>query len=209
MDEKLIREVTLRVLQSLSGGDSLGIPVGVSVRHIHLCRADMDALFGAGSELTFKNELMGGQFAAEECVTIVGPKLKGIEKVRILGPLRRQTQVEISKTDSFALGVKAPTRDSGDLVDSAAVTLIGPKGAVFLSEGCIIARRHIHFSTADAKRFGVSDNDVISVKFGDERGGVLDNVLVRVDESFTLEMHIDTDEANAFGVANGSKAEIV
>ena len=209
MDEKLIQEVTLRVLQNIAGADSLGIPVGVSNRHIHLCREHMDILFGAGSELTFKSELMGGQFAAEECVTILGRKLRTIEKVRVLGPLRPKTQLEISKTDSYAIGAAAPLRDSGDTAGSAVMALIGPRGAVYLEEGCILARRHIHMPPNAAARFGVKDNDVVSVRIDGARSGVFDNVLVRVDESFTLEMHIDTDEANGMCVSTGTKAYIV
>lgn len=210
MDEKIIKEITMKVLQGLSGNDGRKIPIGVSGRHVHLCREHMDVLFGKGSELTFMKELMGGQFAAEESIAVVSPKLKSIGRVRVLGPLRNASQVEISKTDSFALSLKAPLRESGDTVGSAPITLVGPCGAVHINEGVIIAKRHIHMSSEDAKRLNVADRDIVNVQAGcAERGGVFKHVLVRVDDSFTLEMHIDADEANAFGVATGSFGEIV
>jgi len=176
------------------------IPIGVSARHIHLCRKHMDILFGTGRELTFHKELMGGQFAAGETVMLVGKHSGTILKARVLGPLRDATQAEVSATDARALGIAAPLRDSGDIAGSAGITLIGPSGAVYLEEGCIVARRHIHMSPADANAFGVKDKDIVNVQTDGLRGGVLSNVLVRVDKSFTLEMHIDTDEANAFDI---------
>ncbi|MBR2263792.1 MAG: phosphate propanoyltransferase, partial [Firmicutes bacterium] len=181
----------------------------VSARHIHLSREDMDILFGKGSDLTPQKDLMGGQFAAKETVTIIGLKLRAIENVRVLGPLRKQTQVEVSATDCIRLGVKAPVRLSGDLKGSAPITIIGPKGAVTIQEGCIVALRHIHMSPADAAAYGVKDKQVVRVQMGGERGGYLDNVPVRVDPSFTTEMHIDTDEANALGIHNGMELNIV
>jgi len=168
----------------------------------------MDTLFGAGSQLTFHKELMGGQFAAAEAVTIVGKNPGEILKARVLGPLRTITQVEVSATDARALGISAPLRDSGDTGGSASITLIGPKGAVYLEEGCIVARRHIHMSPADAIAFGVKDKDIVNVSIDGPRGGLLSNVLVRVDASFTLEMHIDTDEANALGISPGTHAQL-
>lgn len=175
------------------------IPVGVSARHVHLCRKDMDTLFGPGSELTPIKELMGGQFAAKEQVTLIGPSLRPIEKVRVLGPLRGQTQVEISATDTFVLKVKPPVRPSGDIKGSAGITIIGPKGVVKLEEGCIIANRHIHMSPADAKRFHVKDDEYVNVLAEGQRRTMLYGVQIRVSPQFTLEMHIDTDDANAIG----------
>ena len=185
------------------------VKVGVSARHIHLNREDMDTLFGKGSELTPQKDLMGGQFAAKETVTIIGLKLRAIENVRVLGPLRKQTQVEVSATDCIKLGVKAPVRLSGDLAGSAPIIILGPKGAVSLKEGCIVALRHIHMSPADAAAYGVKDKQVVRVQMGGERGGYLDNVPVRVDPSFTTEMHIDTDEANAAGLSKSGKGEVL
>jgi putative phosphotransacetylase len=214
-NEALVKEITARILEQL-GGRSVSaadpakcVKVGVSARHIHLCRKDMDILFGPGSELTPLKELMGGQFASKETLTIIGLKLRPIENVRVLGPLRKQTQVEISATDGIRLGVNAPVRLSGDLDGSAPIILVGPKGAVSLEQGCIVAQRHIHMSPEDARRFGVHDGQVVSVQAPSERGGLLENVPVRVDPSFTLEMHIDTDEANALGIRQGDMLPIV
>ena len=152
---------------------------------------------------------MGGQFASNEQCTIVGLKLRAIENVRILGPVRSKSQVEISATDARTLGVKAPTRQSGDIAGSAPIALVGPKGAIYLKEGCIVAARHIHMPPADAEVAGFKDGDMVSVRMGDERGALLEQVKIRVDESFTLEMHIDTDEANACQVKQGDLAVIV
>ena len=185
------------------------VPIGVSARHIHLTQEDLETLFGPGYQLTKKKELMGGQFASNELVTIVGLKLRAIENVRILGPCRSKSQVEISATDAIKLGVKAPVRESGNIAGSAPIALVGPKGALYLKEGCIVAARHIHMSPADAKAAGVHDGDYVSVKADNERGTTFNNVKIRVDESFTLEMHIDTDEANASQIATGNTVMIV
>jgi len=187
----------------------LDVPVGVSARHIHLSRQHVEILFGSGYQLTKKQELMGGQFAAYETVTIVGPKLSAIENVRVLGPEREFSQVEISATDGVKLGVKAPLRESGDLRGSAPISVVGPKGTVFLSEGCIIAARHIHMSPADAKKFGVKDGDMVSAEVKNQRGVILKNIKIRVDESFTTQMHLDTDEANACFVKTGDRVKIL
>jgi putative phosphotransacetylase len=185
------------------------VPVGVSARHIHLTQEDVEKLFGAGYELTQKKELMGGQFAANEQCTIVGLKLRAIENVRILGPVRSKSQVEISATDARTLGVNAPVRQSGDTAGSAPIALVGPKGAIYLDEGCIVAARHIHLCPEDANAAGLKDGDFVSVKMGNERGAVMDQVKIRVDKSFTTEMHIDTDEANACQVKQGDMAAII
>ncbi len=185
------------------------VPVGVSNRHIHLSQADVETLFGEGHQLTKKKELMGGQFACEECCTIVGLKLRAIENVRVLGPARKATQVEISATDARKLGINVPVRESGDTAGSAPIAIVGPKGAVYCKEGCIIAARHIHMSPSDALKAGVSDGDYVSVTVDNERGTTFDRVKIRVDDSFTLEMHIDTDEANASEIKQGDKVAIV
>lgn len=195
--EALIKEAVMREL-SPNGSK---IPVGISARHIHLSKEDLEVLFGRGYELRFKKQLMGSEFAAEERVTVVGCNLRVIENVRILGPVRSKTQVEISRTDALKLGVNPPVRDSGDLKGSYPLVLVGPSGVVRLKEGCIIAKRHIHMTPEDAKVLGVKDKDVVSVELGDSiRKGVLDQVLIRVKDNYRLEMHIDTDEANALGV---------
>lgn len=184
------------------------VPVGVSNRHVHLSADDLEVLFGPGYELTPIKELsQTGQFAADEKVTIVTQK-NAIQNVRILGPVRSQTQVEISRTDAFALGLRPPVRDSGSLENSESVTLVGPKGSICLKEGVIIALRHIHMSSKDAEEFGVRDKDIVSVKTEGERGVIFNNVLIRVRDDFVLEMHIDTDEANAAGLGNGDMVEV-
>ena len=208
-----VEEITKMVLQAIESTNTkkpeFKVPVGISARHIHLTQEDVEKLFGKGYQLTKKKELMGGQFASNEQCTIVGLKLRAIENVRILGPVRSKSQVEISATDARTLGVKAPTRQSGDIKGSAPIALVGPKGAIYLEEGCIVAARHIHLCPEDAKAAGVKDNDFVTVRMGNERGALLDNVKIRVHESFTTEMHIDTDEANACQVRQDELAAII
>lgn len=184
------------------------VPVGVSNRHLHLSQADLETLFGEGYQLTpLKDLSQTGQYAAEEVVTLVTKK-SAIQNVRILGPTRPETQVEISRTDAFALGLRPPVRDSGSISDSESVTLVGPKGSLQLSQGVIIALRHIHMSETDADSFGVKDKETVTVKTSGERSLTFENVLVRVREDFVLEFHIDTDEANAAGLGNGEQVEV-
>ncbi len=211
VDERNIEQITrlvMEMLQPEGNKEGFMVPVGVSARHVHVTQADVETLFGAGYELTKKKELMGGQFASNEQVTIVGTKLRAIENVRILGPVRKASQVEISQTDAMKLGVRAPLRDSGDIKGSAPIAIVGPKGAIYLKEGCIVARRHIHMSPKDAKAAGLKDKDVVSVSAVSARGTTFEEVLIRVDDSFTLEMHIDTDEANASGIKTGDAVVI-
>lgn len=185
------------------------IPVGVSNRHIHLSEQDFYHLFGPDAEmLNFKDLSQPGQFAAKQMVTIAGPG-GAIERVRILGPTRKQTQLEISVSDCFKLGVQAPIRDSGDLAASAPITVVGPKGSVTLPEGCIIAAKHIHMHTRDAERYGLKDKDLVDVKACTKRGLIFLEVLVRVSDKFHLEMHVDMDEANAASLQNGDKVKII
>lgn len=207
---ELIAKMVMEAMsQKQSEGNGYMVPVGVSARHVHLTQEHVEVLFGEGYHLTKKKDLMGGQFASNELVTIVGLKLRAIENVRILGPVRSKSQVEISSTDAIRLGVKAPIRESGNVAGSAPVALVGPKGALYLKEGCIVAKRHIHMSPKDAMAAGAHDGDIVSVKADNERGTVFNNVQVRVDESFTLEMHIDTDEANAAKIATGDTVRII
>ena len=186
-----------------------GIKIGVSARHVHLSQKDLETLFGKGHELTPKKTLMGGQFAAEECVTLVSPSLRTIENVRVLGPVRSQSQIEISRTDTFKLKVSPPVRPSGDIKGSAPMALVGPKGSVFLNEGCIIANRHIHMDPATAQKYGVVDNDLVDVNIENSKPTTFYNVQVRVHESFTPEMHIDTDDANACAIKTGDYVKII
>ncbi|MCR5789728.1 MAG: phosphate propanoyltransferase [Lachnospiraceae bacterium] len=208
-----VEQITRMVLEALNASQGeaqkMSVPVGVSARHIHLSQADVERLFGPGYQLTKKKDLMGGQFAANEQCTIVGLKLRAIENVRILGPVRKQSQVEISATDARTLGVNAPLRESGNLKGSAPIALVGPKGAIYLEEGCIVAARHIHMKPSEAQVAGLKDGDYVTVKMGNERGAVLDKVKIRVDQSFDLEMHIDTDEANACQIRQGDTADII
>ena len=197
------------IKQAFTGVQERPVPVGVSARHVHLTKEHVEALFGTGYRLTKKKDLMGGQYASNEIVTIVGLKLRAIENVRILGPVRKASQVEISATDAVRLGVNAPVRESGNLEGSAPIAIVGPKGDLYLKEGCIIAKRHIHMSPADAKAFGVGDGDTVSVRADNERGTIFGQVTIRVDDSFTLEMHIDTDEANASRIATGSMVTLI
>ncbi len=207
----LITKMVLEAIEHQKASEENGylVPVGVSARHIHLTQEHVEALFGEEYQLTKRKELMGGQFASNETVTIVGLKLRAIENVRILGPVRSRSQVEVSATDALRLGVKAPIRESGNVEGSAAIAVVGPKGAIYLDEGCIIAKRHIHMAPKDAMAAGVHDGDIVSVKAENERGTVFNHVQIRVDDSFTLEMHIDTDEANAAKITTGDTVRII
>ena len=207
--EGLVKRVLIGmgVAADNSAGD---VPVGVSNRHIHLSREDLDTLFGRGYELTPIKELsQPGQYACKEKLTIVGPSLRPIEDVRVLGPVRKRSQVEISMTDSYTLKVKPPVRESGNIAGSAPITVIGPKGVVTLSEGCIIANRHIHMSPTEARAFGIADGDTVTVDVNGTRRTRWYDVQVRVHPDFRLEMHVDTDDANAVGIGNGSRVKIV
>ena len=212
LQEEQVRQIVRMVMESMQKRETEQegclVPVGVSARHIHLTQEHVEALFGPGYQLTKKKDLMGGQFAANEQVTIVGLKLRAIENVRVLGPVRKCSQVEISATDAMKLGVRAPLRESGDTAGSAPISVVGPRGAVYLEEGCIVAKRHIHMAPNEAAEAGVKDGDYVTVRAGNERGAVFDQVKIRVDDSFTLEMHIDTDEANAAGISTGDTVRI-
>lgn len=185
------------------------VPVGVSARHIHLSPAHIDILFGQGYELTmFKDLSQPGQYAAQETVTIVGSKGK-IEKVRILGPARSNTQIEVSRTDAFSLGINPPVRESGHIEHTPGLRVIGPKGEIDLEQGVIVAARHIHFHTSDAEKWGIQDKQLLRVKVNGERPLIFENVIARVSDNYALDMHIDTDEGNAAGVKTGDLAELI
>ena len=213
MEQQTVEMIAQLVLQTINqmGKESGGyqVPVGVSARHIHLTQEHVEVLFGEGYKLTKKKELMGGQYACNETVTVVGLKLRAIENVRVLGPVRKASQLEISATDAMKLGVAAPIRESGNVAGSAPVAVVGPKGVIYLQEGCNIVMRHMHMSPADAAAAGVRDGDIVSVKADNERGTVFNQVKIRVNESFTLEMHIDTDEANASKIKTGDRETII
>ena len=184
--------------------------VETSARHIHVSRRVLDILFGEGYELTKKKDLsQPGQYACEERVQVIGPK-SSFPGVSILGPVRNATQVEISASDARSIGVAAPVRESGDIAGSGACKLVGPKGEVEISEGVIVAKRHIHMTTADAAELQVADKDVVNVKIETEgRSLVFGDVVVRVHQNFSPAMHIDTDEANAAKIATGQTVTIM
>jgi putative phosphotransacetylase len=185
------------------------VSIGVSARHIHLTQEHINILFGEGYTLTeFKPLSQPGQFAANETVAVIGPK-GSFEKIRILGPARPASQLEISRTDAFSLGIKPPVRESGSIEETPGILLRGPKGEVELEKGVIIAARHIHFHTSDALQWGISDKQLLKVRVAGERGVVFENVIARVSDQFALDMHIDTDEANAAMCKNGDIVEIV
>lgn len=185
------------------------IPVSISARHIHLNREHLNLLFGSGHELTkVKDISQPGQFAAEEKVTLVGSRGR-IDNVRVLGPLREETQVEISATDGRFLGIKPIVRESGNHEGTPGLVIVGPKGILNLNRGCIVAERHIHMTPEDAVNFGVNDGQKVCVKVDSIRGGILDNVFVRVRKDFALDMHIDVDDSNAFLIKNGDMLEIL
>ena len=185
------------------------ILVEVSARHIHLSQADLEALFGAGHQLTVKKELsQPGQFACEEKVTLKGAR--GEMKVSVLGPTRKETQVELSLTDARTVGVKAMIRESGDVVGTEGITIVGPAGEITIPCGVIAAKRHIHMTKKDAEYYGVENGQIVEVKVEtDGRTTVFGDTVVRVSDSYALAMHIDTDEANAAAVAGSAMGEII
>lgn len=185
------------------------VPIGVSARHIHLSREHLQVLFGDGYELKPMKELsQPGQYAAEETVAIEGPK-GGFAKVRILGPTRGSTQIEVSRTDAFTLGINAPVRESGNIEGTPGLLVKGPNGHVELNQGVIVAARHIHLHTSEAAAWGIRDKERLHVELHGERPLVFTDVLARVSESYALDLHIDTDEANAAGVKTGDVAVIL
>lgn len=213
MDSDWIQSIVEEVIQQLGRKEPAAgtkeIPIAVSARHVHLSEQHVAALFGSSYQLKKKSDLsQPNQFAAEETVILSGPK-GTIERVRVLGPSRSLTQVEVSQTDAFRLGVKPPIRQSGDIKGSAPITIIGPKGSIYLTEGLIIAQAHIHMTPADADRLQVQDGQYVQVRAETARPVTFEKVLVRVSASYRLEMHIDTDEANAAFIRAGQIGEIV
>jgi putative phosphotransacetylase len=212
---QLITEEVLRYIASANGqkagGDTVqrGIPIGVSVRHVHLSREDLDVLFGKGYELKPLRELyQPGQFAAQETVTLVGPK-GAITGVRILFPLRKKTQVEVARTDAIQLGIMPPVLLSVHDGVGAPITLVGPKGSLYRSDSLIRAKRHIHMSPRDAELWGVRDREHVTVEVEGDQGALLKDVIIRVSPEYLAEMHIDTDEGNAMDLCCGQRAWIV
>ena len=212
MVERIAREVIQRVREQAGlpeAGDKK-VVVGVSVRHVHLTRDALGTLYGPGHELKKMRDLyQPGQFAAEETVAIVGPRMRTIERVRILGPLRDHTQVELSRTDGFMLGLELPVRHSGDIAGTPGVTLVGPYGALTLREGAIRADRHVHLSPEDARRFGFENEELVKAVVSGDKPLTLGNVRIRVSPGLKLELHIDTDDANAADISCGDLVELV
>lgn len=215
-------EIAKRVKSRLSESDSLSnppsfnprekvlIPVSVSGRHIHMTREVLESLFGKGHDLGIYRKLsQPGEFAATEQVTVVGPSGRAIEKVRVLGPPRKFTQVELSRSDGMRLGLELPVRRTGDLSGSPGITVIGPAGTVVLSHGAICATRHVHMTGEDARAFGLRDGQIVRARFAGERGVILENVLIRVSDRFALDFHLDTDDSNSAGIDTGCFAEII
>ena len=209
IDTNTIEQAVANAVKSFQNEQNGEIKIGVSQRHIHLSREDLDTLFGKGYELTKLRTLMGREFASNEFVTLVGPSLKSIEKVRVLGPVRKNTQVEISRTDTFILKVNPPVRPSGQVEGSERLVVVGPKGSVYLKEGVIIANRHIHLTPAYAEKHGISDGDYVDVEVQSIKPTKFYDVQVRVRDDFNVEMHIDTDDANSAGLKNGDLVKIL
>ncbi|KGK90438.1 propanediol utilization protein [Desulfosporosinus sp. HMP52] len=188
--------------------ETLKVPVGISNRHIHLSQDHIEALFGEGYSLTKMKDLsQPGQFASEETVTLIGPK-GTIAGVRVLGPARKASQVELTATDTFKLGVKPPVRDSGKIEETPGIDVEGPKGRIQMTKGVIIAARHLHMSPQDAEKYKFVDGQYIRAIVPGPRGGILDQVLVRVNPEYALDLHVDTDEGNAFSLVNGQLLEV-
>ena len=189
--------------------ETFKVPVGISNRHLHLSQEHIEILFGAGHQLTRTKDLsQPGQFATEETVTIVGPK-GSMPNVRVLGPARKATQIELAATDTFKLGVKPPVHDSGDLEGTPGVEIVGPAGKVQIGQGVIIAARHIHMTPEDAQKHNLKDGDHVKVSVPGPRAGIFERVLIRVSPNYALDMHVDTDEGNAFGLKNGDQLDVI
>ncbi|HZK33079.1 MAG TPA: phosphate propanoyltransferase [Tissierellaceae bacterium] len=185
------------------------LPIALSNRHIHVSQDDLDTLFGKGYKLNkIKDLSQPGQYASDERVELVGPK-RNIKGVRILGPVRSRTQLEISISDAFTLGIEPVIRNSGDVKDTPGIKIVGPKGEIELKEGAIVAARHIHMHPNDAEEFGVVDNEIVNIRVNGPRALIFENVLVRVFDEFALEMHIDVEEGNASGIKNGDMVELI
>ena len=202
IDEAVIRKIVKEAVRRLEE-EKEGIVVGVSNRHMHLSAGDLETLFGKGYQLTKVKDLrQTGEFAAAETCDIIGPK-GTIKKVRVLGPLRPKTQVEISMTDAFALGIDAPVRESGKTEGTPGIVIEGPAGRITREEGLIVALRHVHMDPAYANAHGIKNGEFVSVRTKGGRNVVFRDVLARVSDNFKLEMHVDTDEANASGLKSG------
>ena len=204
-----IDRIVAEVVGKLAPQNGLSVPVGVSARHCHVDQEALGILFGKGYKLSVYRELyQPGAFAAEEMISVVGPRLRAIERIRILGPTRGYNQVELARTDAIYLGVDPPVRDSGDLERAGAVTFIGPKGSISLS-AAIRAARHIHLTPTDVRRMGLTGRDRVRVQVSGEKGLTFENVRLKIDESYLPEIHLDTDDANAAELICGDKVTVL
>ena len=231
-DRALIESITRKVLEQIGSEQSCSgcalrvcdagnracdaaisqqkIPVGVSARHAHVSQKHLEILYGKGHQLTTLAPLyQPGAFAAKETLTVVGRRMRSIEGVRILGPARDYTQVELARTDAIRLGLDPPIRDSGDLAGSEPISLIGPAGSIFLNEGAICATRHIHMTPQIATSFEVKDDDLLKVRIPGERALTLENIRPKISSSYVLQMHLDTDDSNAAGLRGGEAVELL
>ena len=203
--ENLIDKVIDRIQNELDSS----FEVEASGRHVHLSRKELDALFGTGYELTKAKDLsQPGQYASKERLTVVGPK-GAFHNVVILGPVRKESQVEVSLTDCFQLGVKAPIRESGDIEGTPGIVLVNGDKSVSLDKGLIVAKRHVHMTPEDAEKIGVKNHDIVKVKVEGARPLIFDDVVIRVSPKFATYMHIDYDEANACGFSKGIRGRII
>lgn len=231
-DQALIETISRKVLEQIGGEQSCSgcalrvcdagqracdaaisqkkIPVGVSARHAHVSQEHLDVLYGKGHQLTTLAPLyQPGAFAAKETLTVVGRRMRSIEGVRILGPARDYTQVELARTDAIRLGLDPPIRDSGDLTGSEPISLIGPAGSVYLNEGAICATRHVHMTPQIATSFGVEEGDLLKVRISGERALTIENIRPKISSSYVLQMHLDTDDSNAAGLRGGEAVELL
>lgn len=223
LEEKIVQQITEKVIRSLrpyfgltcpvEGAQTIDngwIPLGVSARHLHVSQEHLEILYGPGRQLTpYRPLYQEGEFAAEETVVLIGPRMRALGPVRILGPVRRRTQVEVAYTDALQLGVMPPVRPSGQLDGSESCIIVGPGGVVHLKEGLIRANRHAHLGTGEAETLGVKDNDLCKIRVCGDRPLIYYDVQVRVGENFKAECHLDTDDANAAGVTSGMKVQLI
>lgn len=216
--ERVVRQVVRRQFaerletgeQPLSAAYGPNLVVNISARHLHICREDLETLFGPGAELTVYRWLyQPGEFASEQRVTVIGPRRRAIENVRILGPLRDHTQVEVSFTDAVALGIDAPVRPSGKIDGTPGCLVLGPKGYLELPEGVIRAERHVHMPPEDAAMYGFEDRQYVRLRIESDCATTYEKVLVRVDPKVLLEVHMDTDEGNACDLVNATGVELL
>jgi putative phosphotransacetylase len=212
LDRRLIEQIVREIVLAQVGGPpgKPNLVVSVSARHVHLTDQDVETLFGAGRKLTVAKDLyQDGYFAAEETVMVVGPRRRMLPTVRILGPTRPESQVELALTDGISLGIDMPVRASGDIEGTPGCVLVGPKGVVELKKGVIRAERHVHMGPADAEFYGVKDKDRMSLRVTSSCGAIFNNLLVRVGKKIKLEVHLDTDEGNACDIDHATSVELL